>query len=607
MSSNTTSKDWRSIDNTGKIFPATSNSRDTRVFRVYCELNEEINPEYLSDALQKTIEVYPLFKSVIRKGLFWYYFEKSDILPKVIKEYEAPCSNIYVRDQKKLLFQVSYYENRINFETFHALTDGTGAVEFTRELVKNYILISHPDDTLSDYNIQKEDATISDYETDSFEKYYAKPVKQSEAKNKKAYQISGQAVEYGDLKLNEVVCSTRNILSKAKEYKVSATVLLTAALMCAINKERRANSNNTIGIMIPVNLRKYYQSDTMMNFFGWISPQYSFDKAGDTSEFEQCLETVKQCFANELTNESITAKMNTLVKIEKNPLLRPIPLDLKVLAMRLATRFSVSETTAVYSNVGVIHMPDEFSEYINRFGFFVSTPCLQLCTCSYQDNFTISITSGHVDENIQRNFISILKNIGITDMKPSGNYPERETKPYSSTMLVKLFTFIMIATSLSSVVLNVLITPSNLWSQYVVLGVVCTWIISMINYYKRRNPLKSAVWQQIILTGLCLLWDLMTGFEGWWAAIAFPIINVLTLIAITIISLAQKLKPENYIIYFFINCIIGIIPSILCLFYSPITDILCVISSTISIIVMFGFIIFGWNNVKKEFEKKFHL
>ena len=41
--------------------------------------------------------------------------------------------------KKTLLFKVTYYKKRINFEVFHVLTDGTGATEFLKELVKNYL------------------------------------------------------------------------------------------------------------------------------------------------------------------------------------------------------------------------------------------------------------------------------------------------------------------------------------------------------------------------------------------------------------------------------------------------------------------------------------
>ncbi len=134
---------WRKLDNAALAFPAVTGKNDTRVFRFYCELKEEIKEENLQAALERTMEKYPLFRAVLRKGLFWFYLERRDIPAVVKKEAGAPCSGLYIPDKKTLLFRVSYYKNRINFEVFHALTDGTGAMHFLMELVKNYLQETH--------------------------------------------------------------------------------------------------------------------------------------------------------------------------------------------------------------------------------------------------------------------------------------------------------------------------------------------------------------------------------------------------------------------------------------------------------------------------------
>ena len=137
-------KHWRRLDNAAKLFPAASSKRDTRVFRFYCELKEDIQQEILQKAVDRTLEKYPIFLSVLRKGLFWHYLEQSNKRPVVREEYKEPCSSLYIPDKKRLLFQVSYYKNRINFEVYHALTDGTGAMNFLSELVQNYLILRHP-------------------------------------------------------------------------------------------------------------------------------------------------------------------------------------------------------------------------------------------------------------------------------------------------------------------------------------------------------------------------------------------------------------------------------------------------------------------------------
>ena len=106
----------------------------------------------------------------------------------VREEYKEPCSCLYVRDKKSLLFEVTYYGRRINFEVFHALTDGTGATEFLKELVKNYLYIAYKEEGLADVPLLDENVTIQDQESDSFSQYYTE-VKKKKVKKPKAHQL----------------------------------------------------------------------------------------------------------------------------------------------------------------------------------------------------------------------------------------------------------------------------------------------------------------------------------------------------------------------------------------------------------------------------------
>jgi hypothetical protein len=116
--------EWTRLDNAAKIFPPTSNEKDTKVFRFSCELFEGIEPDLLQQALDETMESFPLYRSVLRKGLFWYYLETSNINPLIEEESNPVCGRIYNEKQRNLLFRVFYYKNRINLEIFHALSDG---------------------------------------------------------------------------------------------------------------------------------------------------------------------------------------------------------------------------------------------------------------------------------------------------------------------------------------------------------------------------------------------------------------------------------------------------------------------------------------------------
>ena len=86
---------WYRLDNAATIVPATARGSDTRVFRVTCELTEDVDGEYLQDALDEAMMEFPYFKVVLRKGFFWYYLDSTDMRPKVTEEDLPACSPLY--------------------------------------------------------------------------------------------------------------------------------------------------------------------------------------------------------------------------------------------------------------------------------------------------------------------------------------------------------------------------------------------------------------------------------------------------------------------------------------------------------------------------------
>jgi len=264
---------WRKLDNAAKLYSAASNKKDTRVFRFYCELKEEVNPDVLQEALNQTIETFPTFLMVLRKGLFWHYLEPCNLRPIVKEEYKEPCSRLYIKDKKTLLFEVTYYKKRINFEVFHVLTDGTGATEFLKELVKNYLYLIHKVNGLEAVSLLPEDMTVQDQEVDSFLKYYSKDQKRPKKRKLHAFQIRKRKKDGNHLHVHESVVSVQAVLKRSRELGVSMTVFLTALFMMAINEEMsKMQKKKPVVLMVPVNLRKFFPSLSMLNFFNWIEP-----------------------------------------------------------------------------------------------------------------------------------------------------------------------------------------------------------------------------------------------------------------------------------------------------------------------------------------------
>ena len=596
---------WRKLDNAALAFPLVTGKNDTRVFRFYCELKEAVNPELLQNALDQTMEKYPLFQMVLRKGLFWFYLEHRDIRPMVKKEKKPPCSRLYIPDKKNLLFQVSYFEKRINFEVFHALTDGTGAMHFLQELVTNYLKLAHPKENLP--SLPTEDTgTPGDQEEDSFSQYYSTDVPRNSEKKPRAVRLPGERLIHEDMHITEVVLHVKELHDRAKEYGVSITVLVTAMFLCAIHEEiPKSRQNRPIALMVPVNLRNYFPSQSMGNFFGWIEVGHVFSH---NTTFTDVLTHVKEQFASQLSKEKIAVHMNGYVRLEKNPLIRAVPLEIKKYFLLAGANLGSRSITAVYSNIGIIRFPKEYNEYIDRFGIFASTNSMQLCSCSYENQMVLGFTSKLPKDNIQRNFMEMLKKEQLPYTEKTNDFPGcSQTEKKEEQRIVQIFNFVCIAAAILCGMINYLTRETLDWFWFAAAGCFCGWLIVAVAYAKRRNILKNEILQLILVTVIAVLWDKYSGWHGWSLDFVLPFGALAILGSIPIIVKAQRLEKEEYLFYLVQAAFAGIIPLILMCFHLirfPYPSVVC---GGVSLLVFAGMFIFNSRDTLREFHKKLRL
>lgn len=598
---------WRNLDNAAKMFSAASSPKDTRVFRFYCVLKEDVDGALLQAAVNETIRKYPVFLSRMRKGLFWHYLEKSELRPVVKEEYKEPCSSLYVRDKKTLLFEVTYYRTRINFEVFHALTDGTGATEFLRELVKNYLYLAHRGEGISDVLLSRQMLTVQDQEDDSFSKYYNPDLPKRKKQKVKAYQIKKSRKEYEELKVMEAVASVTELLELSRKYETSMTVLLTAAFIYAIHGEMsRMQEKKPVVLMVPVNLRKIFPSDSMLNFFSYIEPGYKFGERED--RFEDVLKVVKQYFADHLTKEEVAGRMNETIAFEKHKILKWAPLILKNPCIKMGAKMAESEVTAVLSNMSAVKMPKEYEEYIERFGVYTSTPRTELCVCSYGDILTFGFTSRYDSSNIQRNFYRVLKELGVKIHVLEPDYP-KEVKPnYEGRKFFKGFSFGCVMAAVFAVMANVIFMPESLWSLTVAGGIGCMWAALFTGYSKRYNLLKNVMWELVLATIICILWDEIFGWLGWSVNYVLPLMCLLAQVSMLIISKVQSHSAREYMIYYVMASIYGMVLPLILMLVKIITvrppSVLCV---GLSFLFLIALALFKGKEFKEEMHKKLHV
>ena len=409
---------WRKLDNAAKIFPPSSSSKDPKVFRFSCELYEEVDESCLKRAVNMTLQQFPFFRSILKKGVFWYYFEETRLIPEITREHKPPCSPIYDSNNKRLLFEVSYYKRRINLEVFHALSDGTGTIMFLRALITNYLNNKY---RTSDNLFQIEGLNTSHLEmtNDSFDKYFSQS-KITRTKSPAAFRFKQRKYPNYQIGVVECIVPVGKVKEKSRTLGLSVTEYLISLLIDSIGENMTVrDKQKPISVSVPVNLRNYFPSKTSQNFFCVINLIHDFNTQGDSRE--DIIENVKQVFRETLTKDYLQERINLFASIENKMIAKLVPLFFKIPILNAANKISDRGVTAAFSNVGQIQLPPGSEKYVRRFSVFTSTEKLQVTMCSFGDDLTISFTSPFNSTEVHCSFLDRLNEIHDLDIEINTN------------------------------------------------------------------------------------------------------------------------------------------------------------------------------------------
>lgn len=405
---------WYRLDNAAKVFPSVSGRKRSNIFRLSITLKEEVDPVILQTALEVTINRFPSFKVKLKRGFFWFYFEENLETPKVMPESPKICQNLNFRDQQKYLFRLAYYHHRISLEMFHALTDGSGALEFLKAIVYKYLL-------LMGKSVKPENVILTDIETrneesqDSFIQNYSTKIK-AIRKEKKALKLKGTRYQQDWITAVNGSCDIDKLKEVSKHYGMTITEFISTCLNLAASKSINLfeDKNRPFQLFIPVNMRRFFPSKTLRNFSLYIRTSLFLK---DNMTFEEVGAIVKQDFANQLQKESLHQLLMANVKIEKNIVMRLVPLFLKEILLKIGYKaWGDSPNSICYSNLGICDLPKSMNEHIEEViftnGATYTTP-INIGSISYGNKMVFSVASSMLERNIQRDFFRLLAEFGL--------------------------------------------------------------------------------------------------------------------------------------------------------------------------------------------------
>ena len=407
---------WYRLENTAKIYPAIQNSGWNSLFRVSVELKDIVRPDLLQQALETTVARFPNFRFRMRRGVFWYYFENNPATPVVQPDVKNPMARLRFSDNQNFLFRVRYFERRIAVELFHVVTDGTGAMIFLKTLTAEYLKLLGHTIPATEGVLDCSKLPRKEEMEDSYARYGSLAMGRS--RTEPATWHPTGTVEPNRLKIITGVIPVDQVLAKAKEYKATLTEFLVGVYIYSlylVQRQQDPRKKRPIRALVPVNLRAYFPSVTLRNFFQYIL--VGIDPAYGEYELDEVIHEVHTYMRWQINKKFLTAQMATNVGAEQSPFLRPVPLFIKNAAMLTAYRFwGERQYTTTFSNLGRIKVPRAMEPFIERFDFIIGAPRTNNMSCaslSYGGKLYLNFSRTIRETDTEREFFRILVKQGI--------------------------------------------------------------------------------------------------------------------------------------------------------------------------------------------------
>ena len=421
-------REWYRLDNAAKIYPAISSSRRGSMFSLIAKMTEEIDRDLLNEAVNIILSRFPTIDVKLTRGVFWYYLEKnskpfyvSEVNPFFLRFIEDEENNDY-------LFRVNYIGKNIFLTMFHCLSDGTGAMDVFKAIIFEYLI-------LKGYDVKSEQCVVSidspftnDEAIDNFLSEYNKDA-HSNKKEANSFKTDGTNFDYDGMGIITGKVKMSELKEICKKYGVTVTVYLTALYLYSFYQvyiRNKKEKNKLIKLLVPANMRKWYPSKTIRNFALFIRPGFDFSKE---FTFSELVESCKKQVEEGLTKENFDNIIYGNVKLEKNFLIKIVPLSLKDFIMRkVYDNVGDNLHVANLSNLGLVTLPESVKKYVEDFSFVLGTSfsCKNhLAVVGYNDHINLTFSREFVENNVEKEFFRTLTSEGIEVIIDSNNWEAR--------------------------------------------------------------------------------------------------------------------------------------------------------------------------------------
>ena len=351
----------------------------TSVFRITAFLKKPIRFSAVREAVEITSRRFPYFSVSLGSGLFWYYLEYNQQLPRIQTEEQIPCTAFAARRRNEPLYRILVKENRISVEFIHILTDGSGAFEYLKSLLFTYFRLTG-NIIRSTEGIMLPESPITDGETeDGYKRFFRKKIPPP-GKLTKAWHLPFNLNKMPRLKVIRSEIALDKLLEVARSNNVTVTEYVVSVYLFSLQKiyleEKEKVKNQNRGVLrieVPVNLRNKFPSKTMRNFSLFVLPE--IDLRLGVYTFQEILKIVNYQLRTGADVKQISRFLSQNVGHEKSPFIRMLPLFIKSMAISAVyRRLGSNQCSGIMTNLGCVRLPGDMEDLIDSFEVVPTPP-----------------------------------------------------------------------------------------------------------------------------------------------------------------------------------------------------------------------------------------
>ncbi len=424
---------WYRMDKSAVIYPMSITPSTQSLFRLTATLKEHIDREQLLEAVETILPRFPTFAVELRRGFFHHYFDTNTKTPVIKEDNGRLFQKIDFVGNHHYLFRITYFRSKLNVDFFHALCDGTGAMEFMKSLVYQYLICTGKE--FSDHsNIKVITEAVSPAELqDAFTTYYRKYKLFGgvigKMTGKDALQVKGKRFHKAGYGLIEGYIKTPALIAAAKRRNTTVTVYLAAVAMLSVAEVyAKGYSKKDIDVMIPINLRNIFPSTTVTNFTSLA--KCKIDPNSTPRTIESYISVISEQLKQEMDKDALRDKISLTSFLDRTFFMKIMPLAMKTMIIKLSRLLSVkTKQTMIISNMGVVSLPQEVGEQISRISFNSNVSRKvprNMAVVSMGGTTTVSFTRQLVSTEMERLFFTKLIEEGISgdDIEVASNLRE---------------------------------------------------------------------------------------------------------------------------------------------------------------------------------------